>query len=348
MPPSNVRANAHEDLNNTMNHRHDTTPHRDTGSIAVIVALAIVPMFAVLAAVVESGTVLVRRQVLQTNVEAAALRVAQRWVAGSEPCIGGTTTIDDDHDLDHHHDDDDDDDHDHHGVSCSITGSVLGGTVTVSASESVDLTLGSLIGRESASISSSATVAVGSPTATSGLRPFALCAQHPALLSWINSGFTDETIHTIRVVSDGTTCGGDVPGNWAMMDFDGGSNSNATLQNWVVNGYSGEVAVPSTVSGDPGIPTPAIDIDVLIGSTVSVPIFGTARLNGSTAEFDLNGFVSVEIIDVVMTGAAANRHIDLRFVTDTAGESATDSTGNNHYGISSWRLCALDGNGTCS
>lgn len=320
-----------------MNHRHDTTQNMDTGSIAVIVALAIVPMFAVLAAVVETGTVMFRRQELQTGIESAALHAAEEWLDGHAPCANASADIDRNLNA-----------ASVVNVACTSTGTGLGGTVTIAANTSTNLTLGSLIGRESATISSSATVAVGSPAAITGLRPLALCAQHPALAAWITSGFTDETIHPIRVESDGATCGGDVPGNWAMMDFDGGSNSNATLQSWVVNGYSGEVTVPSTVSGDPGIPTPAIDIDVLIGSIITLPVFDSARLNGSTAEFDLDGFVSVEILDVVMTGAAANRHIDLRFVTNTAGESATDSTGNNHYGISSWRLCALDGNGTCS
>jgi Flp pilus assembly protein TadG len=320
-----------------MNHRLDATQHRDTGSIAVIVALAIVPMFAVLAAVVEGGTVMIRRQELQTGVEAAALHAAEEWLDGRAPCAGVETDIARNHNATSAI-----------NVSCTASGSSYGGSITITADTSTDLTLGTLIGRDAASISSSATVAVGNPAALIGLRPLALCAQHPALASWITSGFTDDTIHTIRVESNGTTCGGDVPGNWAMMDFDGGSNSNATLQNWVVNGYPGEVIVPSSVPGDPGIPTPAIDVDVLIGSVITLPVFDSARLNGSTAEFDLNGFVSVEVIDVVMTGAAASRHIDLRFVTDTAGESVTDSSGFNHYGISSWRLCALDGNGTCS
>ncbi len=320
-----------------MNHRHDTTLHKDSGSIAVIVALALVPMFAVLAAVVEGGTVMIRRQELQTGVEAAALHAGEEWLVANAPCTGVETDIDRNHDATGTI-----------NAACTYSGSSFGGSITITAETSTDLTLGSLIGRDTASISSSATVAVGSPTAMTGLRPLALCAQHPALAAWINSDFTDGSIHTVGVESDGTTCGGDIPGNWAMMDFDGGSNSNATLQNWVVNGYPGTVDVPSTVPGDPGIPTPAIDIDVLIGSTITLPVFDSARLTGSTAEFNLSGFVSIEIVDVVMTGPAASRHIDLRFVTNTAGETATDSTGNNYFGISSWHLCALDGNGTCS
>lgn len=319
---------------------HEVTAN-DRGSVAVIVALAVVPMLIIGAVVAEVGVVFAKRQRLQSGVEAAALATARTWAEGGVACgdvdhyitanIGETASMSD-----------------QLIASCATHGDRRNGVITVAADSSTALMLGDLIGRSTASITATASVAIGSPANATGLRPLALCATHPALVAWTTSGFTDPSVHRINVESDGSTCAGDVPGNWAMVDFDGGNNSNATLQSWVVGGYPGTVDVPSTVSGDPGIPTPAIDLDSLIGSIVRLPVFTAAHNGGAGAEFDLGGFVAVEIIDVVMTGSAASRHVDLRFVTEIDGDEDTEYSHDHHYGISSWHLCALDGNGTCS
>lgn len=313
----------------------------DSGSAAVMFALLIVPLLAIVAVVTEVGVVYAHRQQLQSGVEAAALAAARDWTRGSNPCTDISGYISANNTLDPNSGE---------AVtsSCTTTGDNRNGTITITAEAQAALIFGGITGRDTAGITATASVAIGSPASTTGLRPLAICATHPALQTWTNSGFTDSSVHRIDIESDGTSCAGDVPGNWAMIDFDGGNNSNSTLQSWVVNGYPGAVDVPSTVAGDPGIPTPAIDLDSLVGSTVRFPVFSAARDNGSGSEFDLTGFVAAEVVEVVMTGSASNRHIDLRFVTERDGDERTDRTRNCQYGISSWHLCALDGNGTCS
>jgi hypothetical protein len=105
--------------------------------------------------------------------------------------------------------------------------------------------------------------------------------------------------------------------------------------------------LPVTLNGDPGIPTPSIDIDTLIGEIVRIPVFADARSSGANAEYDLEGYVTIEIVDVVMTGAAAGRHIDVRFVTATLGEAPTLSSAEG-YGTYAWRICSFDNTGECS
>jgi hypothetical protein len=230
-------------------------------------------------------------------------------------------------------------------VQCRTTGTSADGRVIVEATLDQPLTFGALLGRNSARLTAAAGVVLGAPTALSGLRPLALCAAHPAVATWVASGFTDTQVHRVYVQADGTTCGGDVPGNWAMIDFDSGSNSNSELQDRVVNGYQGEVSVPSTLPGDPGIPTPAIQLGSIIGRPITLPVFSVARLAGGISQFDIVDFVGVTLTAVNMTGAAAARYVELRFRRLEAGEGPTGPGGG--YGATSWQMCSLDEVATC-
>ena len=318
-----------------MNDSHDKRLD-DAGSIAVLFAAALVPILAAVALVVDLGVVYAERQRLQTGVEAAALAAAADWSSGGAACADAAAFVNDNAG-----------DASNPITTCSTTGTARHGSVSVSSSLTTSLTFASMLGRDSATVDASATVQLGVAGAATGLRPIAICSDHPAIVTWLNSGETDSSVHRINIESDGTTCGGDVPGNWAMIDFDGGSNSNAELQDRVVHGYDGVIELPVTLNGDPGIPTPSIDIDTLIGEIVRIPVFADARSSGANAEYDLEGYVTIEIVDVVMTGAAAGRHIDVRFVTATLGEAPTLSSAEG-YGTYAWRICSFDNTGECS
>lgn len=304
----------------------------DRGSVAVLGALAMVPLLGLLAVVADLGMVHARRLELQTATEAAALAGARAESEDRDACATATAQPIDRATLD--------------CAKTSPSGTII---ITVGASSTEMLTFAALLGRNTATVDASAAVAIGPAGSATGLRPLAVCADHPALAAWAASGFDDTTVHRIDVESDGTSCGGDVPGNWAMIDFDGGSNSNAELQDRIVNGYAGEIVLPVTVAGDPGIPTPALDIDVLIGRTVTLPVFSTARNGGNGAEYDLTGIVAMEIVDVTMTGSAAGRHLDVRFSTATTpGATPADPGRVTDWGITAWGVCALDGRGSCT
>jgi Flp pilus assembly protein TadG len=302
----------------------------------VLFAVAVLPMLAMAAVVADVGMVHAKRQELQTGVEAAAIAGAAKLAAGSSPCVGYDSIINANvsslESLSTH---------------CTTSRTAAHDVVTVAAEASTTLTFSQLIGRSEASITSTASVKVGPSRSAIGLRPIAICADHPALQEWISSGMTSTATYTIFVESDGMTCGGDVPGNWSMIDFDGGSNSNSELQDRIVNGYQSEITLPTTLNGDPGIPTPSVDIDTLIGSTITIPVFSEARSNGAGSEYDLNGFASIEIVDVVMTGAASQRRIDVRFTTQTLGEGLAGGVATG-YGSQSFQICSLEGTGDCS
>jgi len=301
----------------------------DRGSVAVVVAVSFLPIVAVLALVVDLGIVLTRRQELQAGVESAALAGAARWASGGGACTQAVSLLDANVDTTAPID-----------VQCHTTGSASAGRVTIEAAVDQPLPLGAILGRSSARVAAATGVVLGSPLALSGLRPLALCAEHPALAAWTSSGFTSTQVHRVLIQSSGTTCGGDVPGNWAMIDLDSGSNSNSELQDRVLHGYRGSVTVPSTLPGDPGIPTPAIQLGAIIGMPVTLPVFADARLAGGISQFDIVDFVGVTITAVNMTGAAADRYVDIRFRRLQAGEGPTRPGGG--YGATSWQMCSLD------
>jgi Flp pilus assembly protein TadG len=318
-----------------MNLNNSVLHHSDKGSISVLFAIAVLPMLAITAVVADVGMVHAKRQELQTGVEASAIAGAAKLTAGSPACGGyaehisanltSLSPIE---------------------TQCSTSGAA-NSVVTISAEASTPLAFSQLLGKAEASISSTASVKVGASRSATGLRPLAICADHPALQEWLSTGMTSMTTYTIFVESDGATCSGSVPGNWSMIDFDGGSNSNSELQDRIVNGYQTEIVLPVTLNGDPGIPTPSIDIDLLIGDTITIPVFSAARSNGAGSEYDLDGIVAIEVVDVVMTGAAAQRHVDVRFIKQTLGEGLAGGPVGN-YGSQSFQICSLEGKGNCS
>lgn len=314
--------------------RRSSSP-RDRGSVALIVAFAFVPMTAMMATVADGGLVWWRRQELQNGVEAAALSSADRYAHGLGACtseslnlvtVGGVRPS---------------------NVRCSTSGTSTRGVVSVAATTGVALNFARIIGRSSAEIDASVAVRTGPTTAMSGLRPLAMCIGNPSLTAWIASGMTSTTSYRIDVNASTAACGGSVPGNWAVIDFDGGANSMSVAQDWIHNGYSGSVSVGQPLDGDPGIPSPALQVNSIVGQSFTVPVFANPRLEGSNALYDIVGFVRVNLVSATLSGAASQRHLVVRFekqvVSGVAGLSSQTS-----FGSTSYSLCSFDSQGVCS
>lgn len=310
-----------------------TSFRSDRGSISAIAAIGMVPILVLGAVLADSGRTLAERLALQSAVEAAALSGAYEQLSGGLACsnaaaevtasLSATPT-----------------------VSCHATVSV----VTVEASVTRQLTFGELVGRSDTTISASASAVTGGVTALLGVRPLALCAEHPGFQQWINSGFTDASTHRIDVESDGTQCAGQVPGNWGMLDLDGGANSNADIQAWINSGFPQEIRTSVTLDGDPGIPTPAISIDDILEQPITIPVFSEVTLHGQAAAYTIAGFVGLVVESAVLNGPASERHLLVRFTTDP-GDSirrgCCAGVGEIHGGIAGARICSLDDVGAC-
>lgn len=305
--------------------------HNDRGAVSALTALAILPIIAVTAVGVDGGRVFVEDQRVKTASEAGAMAAASDWVRTGTACTttalgfvaanSGETTL----------------------ANCSTSGSRYSGVVTVAASKDVAALFGSVIGHESTTVESTASVQIRPVGGMNGLRPTALCQDSPALVAWRNSGFSSSQIFSVDFTG---TCG-DIPGNWGVLDFDGGSNRTIDLQSWINSGYPGMVSVGQEFNGDPGIPSPALNMDSVVGKTVTVPVFDRSRLQGSTSVFHVSSFVQMDVIAEQLNGAASSRNISVRFKTAPIA-GAQGSSGSASNGVVTWSPCQLDGNGVCS
>lgn len=311
------------------------TQNKERGSISLIAVFALVPILITCAVVADVARVWASRVTLQNGVEAAAVAAALSWSAGQQQCRAddlalvsrdGATP---------------------QSVNCAVSGTSSRGVVRVSAIDDVDLMFASLVGRSSANVDASTGVLVGPSSSAFGLRPFALCDHHPAVLAWIDSGFTLTSPATITFSSNGTSCGGPAPGNWGVLDFDGGSNSTGDIENWLSNGYGTDVSVGDVISGDPGAPSSSLNTSGFVGKHVVVPLFGTVTLQGSHAAYTITGFAEVYVESVTLTGASASRSITVRFERGTVHGSVGTTFATN-FGLSAWKVCSYDSQGACS
>lgn len=305
----------------------------DRGSIAVMVAASFLPLSMATAVVADGGRVWVEKQALQSEVEASALSAAQIWAQSGASCdenslnlVKSVSASD---------------------VACSVTSLSNGAIASVSASGNVDLQFAQLFGRSSAGIAASTSVRIGPVARVSGLRPVAMCAENPGLAQWLSTGKSSTATYTINVSSSNAQCGTSVPGNWAILDFDGGSNSMSDAQKWITNGYSGEISAGQTIDGDPGIPTPALRLDDQVGNTISLPVFTNPRLEGSNAMYDVVGFVRVRVVEVNLSGSASQRNVKVVFERGVV-RGVPGGSGAPDFGVSAWAVCSFDGKGICS
>jgi len=308
---------------------------RDDGAIAVIAAVAFLPLCLMVAIVVDGGRVWVGRTRLQNSVEAAAISAAQNWMTRGQACsptaLGVMTT----------------DGSAPASVQCSVTGSNTSGVTWVTATEKIGLTFASLVGRSSSSVTATTGVRIGAAGSAVGVWPFGLCSQVKAVSDWIASGMKTTASTVIRFEDQTQTCSGSVSGNWGVLDFNGGSSSNAETKDWVDNGYLGVVKVGDWIIGSPGAPSSSLDIQSIVGKSVIMPMYSSPQLSGSNVEYRIVGFAKARVDAVQFTGGASSRSIRITLQTGTITGSSS-SLGGTNFGLVGVGVCSLDGTGSCT
>lgn len=305
-----------------------------------VTAVALLPMVMVTAVAVDGGQSLLQRQRVQAAAEATAIAAAKTWASTGEACAASALTLSDANAGSGS------------TPTCTTTGTRSGGVSTVTVGRAVPMLFSGLLGRNAPTATATASAAIGAPNGITGLRPLALCINNPAVKTWRDSGFSSTAV--IRTYFEGTnggtagtTCGTAVPGNWAVLDYAGGSSSNATTRDWVLNGYPGVVTVPSVVAGNPGIVSGSIGLETLVGQTMIVPIFDSASNNGSNSLYSMVSFAGLTVVSVKLNGSSESRYMDVRFSrVATAAHSLSPTVAN--LGAVTWKLCSYDGEGTCA
>jgi hypothetical protein len=294
----------------------------ERGAVAVIVAICAVLLFACTAYAIDAGNLWAQRRNIVTATDASALAAAGEYAVGGDGCdsTAGEYLLDnaDESEL----------------VDCvhEAGPSEDSGYVTVHGSKIAHYTFAGIFGIDDKEVESTTTAEYGIPLGVTGLRPFGLClfAGDPdgagpgvgPLQQWLNlpAGPTGQSgpITITYGKAHPNDCGGNAPGNWGVMDFDDGANSNADTQEWTANGYPGEVSIsPPSVDGDTGVFSNSLNTELnglrSSGAWFALPVFDSVTGTGANADFQIVAFVSVKLIDYRTTGSEANRYLTLVF-----------------------------------
>lgn len=188
-------------------------------------------------------------------------------------------------------------------VSCDGADAFL---VSVQSSATHPTVFAAVMGQEEMTPASSATARVSGTQTYSGLRPYAVCMDQ-FVAGQIYPDVTQQSIYAFREPL--VACGGLPPGNWGLVDFDGGSNPTGDIASWTRFGYPGQVRLPSpALPGDPGANFSASSVqsalDTLVGpqppsGDVPVVMFPVATkwqsAGGNNGSFAAQTAVSVEV-----------------------------------------------------
>lgn len=309
------------------------------GAVAVFVAIVAVLMFAGAAYAVDAGNAWQTRRHVVTGADAAALAAAAQYAVGEDGCSDAAPEYlaanVDDAELE----------------SCVVNGAGSDrGNVTVRGHATADFTFAGVVGIDDREISAATTAQWGRPTGIRGLRPFGLCLDaDTALAAWLNlpdgpTGPSDPI--TIEYGKEQPDACGDAPGNWGILDFNGGSNSNAEHKDWVLNGYPGLVSIsPPTIEGDTGAFSNSTDSQLTTlkdsGGWFAIPIFDYVEDPGANAQFNIVAFVGVKLVDFKTTGDQAARYLTLEFDRVVLEGACCDEFGID-TGARVVRICDVD------
>jgi len=290
-------------------------------------------LFGMAAIVIDAGEVWAARRQLITAGDAAALAAAQEYAIGGSGC----STVAGDYLGDNY-------------TAASLdTCSIVGERIQVSASVVVAHNFAQILGRTETTIDVDVFARYGVATSGSGLRPFAICAESIGFTAWQSSYHSTSQVFRIMYTKDSpASCGSYVPGNWGIIDFDGGSNSNSETREWVENGYPGEVTVPGAYEGDPGAFSNSLNIDTIVGEEILLPVYDFASGSGANATFELVGIVGVIIHGYKANGAQASRYLDIQFVTKVLSGGCCDGAGAVDAGVMGIEICGYESLVDCS
>lgn len=308
------------------------------GAVAIFVAICSVMIFGFAAYAIDGGHIWEARRGLVTAADGGALAAANDYAAGKAGCATAAGSfVTSNNSL-------------ASVASCSPSVGVSSGHVTLDAKRAVDFSFAGIFGAQSQQIHAITTAEWGNPTGAANLRPFGLClTANLQMAQWLNlpSGPVGDS-GTIRITygkSQPTACGTNVPGNWGVLDFDGGSNSNNDTKDWTRNGYPGVAPVGQNVPGDTGAFSNSLDNELAYlqssGQAFALPVFDTAAGNGSNAQFHIVAFVLVKLIDFNTTGAQAARYMDLVFTQGVLSGTCCSTTGIN-AGARAIRICDVN------
>jgi hypothetical protein len=307
----------------------------ERGAVAIVVGICALMIFAFAAYAIDAGRAWASRRHIVTAADASALAAAKAYAEGKNGCsTAAAGSMTDNH------------------VDATLTDcapnllSSSRGYVTVRGQAKLDYTFAAIFGANSKNISATTTAQWGIPKAVAGLRPFGLCIEaNQALKDWLANPVGASGVVRVTYGKDQPTACGAAPGNWGVVDFDGGSNANSDIKDWVEHGYPGTVSVGDTRSGDTGGISTALNDGLVYlkssGETFALPVFDNITNPGSNAQMHIVAFVLVKLVDYRVTGAQASRYFDVIFTNSVVSGPCCSPTGVD-TGVRAIRICDVN------
>lgn len=306
----------------------------ERGAVAVIVALCSVVLFSFAAYAIDAGRSWESRRHLVTAADAGALAGAKAYAEGSNGCSSAETSVTANHTK---------------ATMTTCNPNVADGTagyITVRAKATLKYAFAQIFGPPSTDIAATTTAEWGIPKSVAGLRPFGLCIEaNQQLKDWLAHPVGTSPVDRIMYGKEQPTACGGAPGNWGVVDFDGGANSNNDTKTWTLSGYPGTVTVGDMVSGDTGALSNSLDAGLSYlkssGGTFALPVFDTITGNGANAKMHIVAFVLVKLIDYRVTGSQASRYLDVVFTKSIVSGTCCLEDGID-TGARAIRICDVD------
>lgn len=310
-----------------------STDPAERGAVLIIVAVGMIGVLGMAALAVDLGNAWSNDRRLNTSSDAAALAGAVEILDGgtAEEAVEACEDY-----LERNHP--------QATGTCMVD--VEEGVVRIEATAPVEYAFAPVLGiddGEVASVSEATIQPGGAPSMIvgGGMRPFGVCIYAlEALIEDESPGWAGDGDLALRIPygkdSQTQACGGSVPGNWGMVDFNGGSNSNSETKDWVEFGYDGPVTIDLDGSGCPN----GTDDDgcyegdtgafsnslggglsslVSSGEIFTIPIFDSNQGgNGANAIWHIVGFLRIRLTGYKANGSAHSRYLDVVIVPGEA------------------------------
>ena len=324
----------------------------DRGVAMPIIAGGMVVILAAAALTVDMGNGWRTRRALIPATDAGALAAAQDFVVGTNGCTNDRAA--------------DYVDFNHAAATMTDCTPNVGsdrGWVSVTAEEQLDTFFASVVGLNQYTVESTSIAAWGPPATVTGLRPIGLCINAiPEISNLItNPPSTPQIIEIDYDFTHPDPCGGgDLAGNWGIVDFNGGSNPSPDAEDWIEFGYDGQVTfenhtVTSCVSEphcyevDPSNFGANFhdELDHLILNNIyfTLPVINFGEGTGGTAKYHIMGILRVRLLAYQTTGPQTDQFFRLEVFPGLITGTCCGSGGNDG-GSKVITICGVDPNQT--
>lgn len=289
----------------------------ESGQTLALAVLGLTVLLGVSALVLDVGSWLHVQRKLQSTADAAALAGAQ--LLPESPGLAAQTAVA----YAERNDSD--------GSNITTSLSSANDQITVEAHATAPSFFARVFHIDSVDVGARATARAQPLGAARYVAPIAVSEQHPMLKCLPRPCFDQPT--EIQLADLKSPAGSTAAGNFGLLDLDGDVNGSAgttELAGWLRNGYSGTLGL-GIYEGAPGAHFNAAPLDsalnARVGTEILFPVYRSILGSGSTAAFDIIGWVAFTLTGWSAGGSSGTLYGRFTRVTWDglgAGESGPD------------------------